>query len=218
MSIELKEIKKSFLQAGHVIHVLRGLNAVIATGESVAIVGQSGSGKSTLLTLLAGLDRADSGQLLVEGQDLGLLDENAMTKFRARHIGIVFQQFHLMSHLTALENVSLPLEILGESNVEGKAKEMLEMMGLGHRLDHLPSKLSGGECQRVAIARALVVKPKVLLADEPSGNLDVETGSKVMDVFFDVVKKTNTTTILVTHSESLAKKCDRTLVLRNGLL
>ena len=218
MSIELKHVKKSFLQAGHVIEVLKGLNAVIATGESVAIVGQSGSGKSTLLTLLAGLDRADSGQLLVEDQDLGLLDENAMTKFRARHIGIVFQQFHLMSHLTAIENVSLPLEILGDSNVEVKAKEMLEMMGLGHRLDHQPSKLSGGECQRVAIARALVVKPKVLLADEPSGNLDVETGAKVMDVFFDVVKKTNTTTILVTHSESLAKKCDRTLVLRNGLL
>ncbi|MCE3009547.1 MAG: ABC transporter ATP-binding protein [Proteobacteria bacterium] len=216
MSLKLNEIKKSYQQADLGIEVLKGLKAEVKDGEVVAIVGQSGSGKSTLLSLLAGLDRPDSGSIEVFGSEMTRLTEEEMTDFRARNIGIVFQQFHLMNHLTALENVMLPLEILGENEIEKKATEMLQLMGLGHRLTHFPGQLSGGECQRVAIARALVVNPKILLADEPSGNLDTETGEKVMDVFFDAVKKRNMTTILVTHSEQLAKRCDRQLTLKLG--
>ncbi|MFN7455369.1 MAG: ABC transporter ATP-binding protein [Pseudobdellovibrionaceae bacterium] len=216
MSLKLNEIKKSYQQADLGIEVLKGLKAEVKEGEVVAIVGQSGSGKSTLLSLLAGLDRPDSGSIEVFGSEMTRLTEEEMTDFRARNIGIVFQQFHLMNHLTALENVMLPLEILGENEIEKKATEMLQLMGLGHRLTHFPGQLSGGECQRVAIARALVVNPKILLADEPSGNLDTETGEKVMDVFFDAVKKRKMTTILVTHSEQLAKRCDRQLTLRLG--
>ncbi|MFN7262334.1 MAG: ABC transporter ATP-binding protein [Pseudobdellovibrionaceae bacterium] len=216
MSLKLNEIKKSYQQADLGIEVLKGLKAEVKEGEVVAIVGQSGSGKSTLLSLLAGLDRPDSGSIEVFGSEMTRLTEEEMTDFRARNIGIVFQQFHLMNHLTALENVMLPWEILGENEIEKKATEMLQLMGLGHRLTHFPGQLSGGECQRVAIARALVVNPKILLADEPSGNLDTETGEKVMDVFFDAVKKRKMTTILVTHSEQLAKRCDRQLTLRLG--
>jgi putative ABC transport system ATP-binding protein len=171
-----------------------------------------------LLSLLAGLDRPTSGSIVVGGKDLTDLSEQEMTSFRGEKIGIVFQQFHLLPHLTALENVMVPLEILKESHRETRAKEILEKMNLSHRLNHFPSQLSGGECQRVAIARALVVRPKILLADEPSGNLDSETGAKVMDAFFNVIREHKVTTILVTHSEALAQRCDRQLQLRNGVL
>jgi putative ABC transport system ATP-binding protein len=192
--------------------------AEIKSGEIVAVVGQSGSGKSTLLSLLAGLDRPEEGHIIIRGQDIVSLSEQQMTSFRAKNIGIVFQHFHLMPHLTALENVMLPLEILGEEQIEARAREILGLMGLGHREEHFPSQLSGGESQRVAIARALVVQPQFLLADEPSGSLDSETGEKVMDVFFDVVRQKKMTTVLVTHSEPLARRCDRILTLKNGLL
>jgi len=218
MSLTLDQVKKSFRQGDVQIEVLKGVNAEIKDGEVVAIVGQSGSGKSTLLSLLAGLDKPTSGKISVRGKEVSGFDENQMTEFRAQNIGIVFQQFHLMSHLTALENVILPLEILGSADVEAKAKKVLNQMGLGHHMDHFPNQLSGGECQRVAIARALVVEPQILLADEPSGNLDIETGEKVMDVFFKVVKESKITTILVTHSNELANRCDRKLVLTHGVL
>lgn len=218
MSLCLQNIHKSYSQGTSEIQVLKGLTVEVQSGEIVAVVGQSGSGKSTLLSLLAGLDRPQVGQIVIRGQDIVGLDEQQMTSFRAKNIGIVFQHFHLMPHLTALENVMLPLEILKEDRIEERAREILGLMGLGHREEHFPSQLSGGESQRVAIARALVVQPQFLLADEPSGSLDSETGEKVMDVFFDVVRQKKMTTMLVTHSESLARRCDRILTLKNGLL
>lgn len=218
MSLILKSVKKGFKQGETEITVLNGLETTIEPGQVVSIVGQSGSGKSTLLSLLAGLERADSGEILVDGVNLVPLSEHEMTTFRAQNIAIVFQQYHLIAHLTALENVMLGLEILKMENVRERAEAALRELGLGHRLNHFPSQLSGGECQRVAIARALVVQPKILLADEPSGNLDTHTGDKVMDVFFEVVRKHKITTILVTHSENLAGRCERTLRLQEGQL
>ncbi len=218
MSLVLNDVRKSFHQGDAEIQVLNGLNVSIEPGQVVSIVGQSGSGKSTLLSILAGLERADRGDILVDKANLVPMSEHDLTLFRAQNISIVFQQYHLIAHLTALENVMLALEILKMENPRERAEEALRELGLGHRLEHFPSQLSGGECQRVAIARALVVKPKILLADEPSGNLDIHTGDKVMDVFFDVVRKHKITTILVTHSESLAKKCERTLRLEEGQL
>jgi putative ABC transport system ATP-binding protein len=218
MSLLLQNIHKNYSQGTSEIQVLKGLMAEIKSGEIVAVVGQSGSGKSTLLSLLAGLDRPQQGHIIIRGQDIVGLSEQQMTSFRAKNIGIVFQHFHLMPHLTALENVMLPLEILGEEQIEARAREILGLMGLGHREEHFPSQLSGGESQRVAIARALVVQPQFLLADEPSGSLDSETGEKVMDVFFDVVRQKKMTTVLVTHSDPLARRCDRILTLKNGLL
>ena len=218
MSLTLANVRKSFHQGETEIAVLNGLNVSIEPGQIVSIVGQSGSGKSTLLSILAGLERADVGDILVDKINLTPLSEQELTLFRAQNIAIVFQQYHLISHLTALENVMLALEILKIENAKERAEEALKELGLGHRLDHFPSQLSGGECQRVAIARALVVKPRILLADEPSGNLDTHTGEKVMDVFFDVVRKQNITTILVTHSETLAQRCERRLRLDEGVL
>ncbi|KYG60553.1 ABC transporter ATP-binding protein [Bdellovibrio bacteriovorus] len=218
MSLVLNDVRKSFRQGETEIQVLKGLDVSIEPGQVVSIVGQSGSGKSTLLSILAGLERADGGEILVDKVNLTPLSEQEITLFRAQNIAIVFQQYHLIAHLTALENVMLALEILKMDKPRERAKEALEELGLGHRLNHFPSQLSGGECQRVAIARALVVKPKILLADEPSGNLDTHTGDKVMDVFFDIIRKHKITTILVTHSEALAKKCERTLRLEEGRL
>jgi putative ABC transport system ATP-binding protein len=218
MSLVLRDLKKGFLQGDAQIQVLKGLNVQVEPGQVVSIVGQSGSGKSTLLSILAGLERADSGAILVDNVDLTPMTEQELTLFRAQNIAIVFQQYHLMSHLTAVENVMLGLEILKMDKPRERAEEALKELGLGHRLHHFPSQLSGGESQRVAIARALVVKPKILLADEPSGNLDIHTGDKVMDVFFDIVKKHNITTLLVTHSEQLAKRCQRILRLDEGQL
>ena len=218
MSLTLANVRKSFHQGETEIAVLKGLNVQIEPGQIVSIVGQSGSGKSTLLSILAGLERADTGDISVDKINLTPLTEQELTLFRAQNIAIVFQQYHLISHLTALENVMLALEILKMANAKERAEEVLKELGLGHRLNHFPSQLSGGECQRVAIARALVVKPKILLADEPSGNLDTHTGDKVMDVFFDVVRKQKITTILVTHSEALAQRCGRRLRLEEGIL
>lgn len=216
MSLKITELRKSYSQGEQRIEVLKGLSADIEEGQVISVVGQSGSGKSTFLSLMAGLEHADSGSIVVQGRDLCGMDERELTDFRARHIGIVFQQYHLVAHLTALENVCLPMEILRRSDAEAKARKLLEELGLGHRLNHFPGMLSGGECQRVAIARALVVEPQLLLADEPSGNLDVETGDKVMDLFFETVARHRTTTLLVTHSEALARRGRRILHLRQG--
>lgn len=218
MSLILKDVRKGFHQGDAEIQVLRGLNVTIEPGQVVSIVGQSGSGKSTLLSLLAGLERADQGEILVDNVNLTPLTEQQITSFRAQNIAIVFQQYHLIAHLTAVENVMLALEILKMDRPRERAEKALNELGLGHRLNHFPSQLSGGECQRVAIARALVVEPKILLADEPSGNLDIHTGDKVMDIFFEIVRKHKITTILVTHSDVLAKKCERILRLEEGRL
>lgn len=218
MSLTLQDLQKSFRQGDADIQVLKGAETCIEEGQIVAIVGQSGSGKSTLLSLLAGLERADRGAIKVDGTDIAVMTEAQITDFRARNISIVFQQYHLVAHLTALENVMLPLEILGRADAEEKARRMLTELGLSHRLNHFANQMSGGECQRVAIARALVVEPKILLADEPSGNLDTHTGEKVMDVFFELARKFKMTTILVTHSEALARRCQRILHLEEGRL
>ena len=216
--LEMKTVVKDHPHPAGDIHVLRGATASIEKGESVAILGQSGSGKSTLLSLLAGLDKPTSGSLNCAGHALETLSEEQLTDYRAKHLGIVFQQFHLMAHLTALENVLLPLKIAGRTNIFESARSALDSVGLSQRQDHLPSELSGGESQRVAIARAMVASPDVILADEPSGNLDTKTGSTVMGILFDLVKKNNSTLVLVTHNEDLAQLCDRRLRLEEGLL
>lgn len=218
MSISVESLNKSFFQGVEKIQVIQNLNLKINEPEVVAVIGQSGSGKSTFLSLLSGLDRADSGKVLIAGKDISVMSEESLTQFRAQHVSLVFQQYHLVQHLTALENVLLPLEIQGK-NIDLKAAEtLLEQVGLQNRKNHFPSQLSGGESQRVAIARALIVKPSVLLADEPSGNLDVATGSSVMDLFLDVVRKNKITTIVVTHNPELAKRCDRVFELIQGQL
>ena len=214
----IKEVSKIYRQGETKIEVLRSTNLQILEGETVAILGQSGSGKSTLLSLLAGLDRPDSGEVFLAGQNIVSMNESELATFRAKNLSIVFQQFHLMPHLNAIENVSLPLEIAKAVNAEEKAREALMQVGLSHRYEHLPHQLSGGEKQRVAIARALVMRPKLLLADEPSGNLDARTGDEVMQLLFEEVKKAKMALILVTHNESLAEYCDRKLKLIDGKL
>jgi putative ABC transport system ATP-binding protein len=216
MSLVLKNLKKSFFQGETKIEVLKELQAELRDGEVVAILGKSGSGKSTLLSVLAGLMKVDEGLIQLNGQNLTGFTEEQWSDFRGKNISIVFQQYHLVSHLTALENVCLPLEIQNISDSSKKAEAILKELGLGHRMNHYPKELSGGESQRVAIARALVMEPKLLLADEPSGNLDVVTGEVVMSLFFSIIRKYHTTTLLVTHSEELAKRCDRILKLQEG--
>lgn len=225
MSIQVTKVHKGYRTHGSSIEILKGVDFEIKSGERVAIIGPSGSGKSTLLALLGGIDQADQGRIDMFGTNLTELSEAKLTEFRSQKIGIVFQQFHLMGHLTALENVMLPLEIRAKSDqtldfatIEQKAKEALSVLGLADRVEHFPSQLSGGECQRVAIARAIVSRPELILADEPTGNLDTTTGERVMDVFFEVVRNHKLTTILVTHSEQLAKRCDRILRMENGRL
>jgi putative ABC transport system ATP-binding protein len=184
----------------------------------VAIVGASGSGKSTLLAILAGLDTPSSGQVRLAGQDLFALNEDQRAALRAAHVGFVFQSFQLMPNLTALENVMLPLELAGRSDARALATAMLQRVGLGERLKHLPKVLSGGEQQRVALARAFVVKPALLLADEPTGSLDHATGEAIMDLMFKLNREQGTTLVLVTHDRSLASRCERCLSIQAGAL
>jgi putative ABC transport system ATP-binding protein len=211
-------LHKSYPQPSGALVVLAGLELEVSRGETVAILGASGSGKSTLLALLAGLDHPTRGRVEVAGVDLATLGEAELAGFRARHLGIVFQQYHLLSGLTALENASLPLELLAAPDAAERALSALERVGLADRLDHFPHELSGGECQRVAIARALVAEPELILADEPSGSLDAHTGERVMALLFELVEKQATTLVLVTHSEPLAARCDRRLRLQDGAL
>ncbi len=216
--MRVSNLRKSYGQGEARFEVLKGINLGIAKGETVALIGKSGSGKSTLLSLLAGLDRPDSGEIFVQDKPITSMSEGELTSFRAHHMGIVFQQFHLVSTLTALENVLLPLELLKRENALKEAQELLDSVGLSHRSHHLPSEMSGGECQRVAIARALAIKPSILFADEPSGNLDEETGDKVMELLFKMVATTGTTLVLVTHDQDLARKCSRIIHLEHGSL
>ena len=215
--IIIKNLNKSFPQADlGKIDVLKNINLEIQEGETVAVIGQSGSGKSTFLSLLAGLDRQTSGSLRLRDKEISEMSEVKLTQFRAENIGIIFQQFYLMPHLTALENVSLPLEMFGYEDYLNRAKEALNQVGLSGREQHFPHQLSGGESQRVAIARAVVARPSILLADEPTGNLDNETGVHVANLLFDLVKTTGMTMLLVTHNTEMARRCSRQLTLQFG--
>lgn len=214
--LNIINLKKSYGLGESKIEVLKGIHLNIEEGETLALTGKSGSGKSTLLSLLAGLDTIDGGDIIIDGINISKMSEKDLSHFRAKNLGIIFQQFHLVSTLTALENILLPLELLNSSNAMEKAKNLLESVGLSHRSDHLPFELSGGECQRVAIARALAIGPSLILADEPSGNLDEETGARVMDLLFKMVHETKTTLILVTHDHDLAKRCSRIVHLEHG--
>jgi len=216
--LRLSKVSKSFHQGTLKICVLKKLELTLEAGESLSILGQSGSGKSTLLSLLAGLDHPDLGTIEVNGEDLAKLNQDKLSKFRSKNLGIVFQQYHLMSNLTALENVGLPLELQGMSQFEELARKVLKQVGLSNRIAHFPSELSGGECQRVALARAMVTEPSLILADEPSGNLDQQTGREIMDLLFDLCRDRGQSLILVTHNQELAKQSDRTLVLTEGRL
>lgn len=198
--------------------ILSDINFSVKSGESVAIVGTSGSGKSTLLSLLAGLDVASQGEVHLDGDALSTLDEEARAQLRAEKIGFVFQSFMLVQSLTALENVMLPAELAGDHDAKAQAIELLDKVGLSHRLEHYPSQLSGGEQQRVAIARAFIGAPKILFADEPSANLDSKNGYLIETLLFDLNKQNGTTLILVTHDEKLAKKCQRIIHIEGGQL
>jgi putative ABC transport system ATP-binding protein len=217
-TLHVSGLRKSFRQGESEITVIHDLALTVGKGETLAILGKSGSGKSTLLSLLSGLDSPDSGEVRLEGVDIARLPEESLLKIRNERIGIVFQQFHLFPELTALENAAIPLELRGDPEAEKKARAALESVGLGHRLGHTPDRLSGGEKQRVAIARAFVTEPALLLADEPSGNLDAKTGEEVMDLLFRRVRERGMTLILVTHDEALATRCGRRVVLDRGTI
>ncbi|PLY09037.1 MAG: ABC transporter ATP-binding protein [Arcobacter sp.] len=216
--LKLKSLKKSYQQGLENIEIFEHLDFHVDIGQRVAIMGKSGSGKSTLLSLISGIIKPDSGDIVLNSVSYKDLQESELNDFRATNIGFIFQNFHLVSYLNALENVMLPAKVCGISKPKEKAIELLESVGLSHRLDHLPSQLSGGEKQRVAIARALIHNPKIILADEPSGNLDDETGNAVMDILFELIKKNNTTLILVTHSKDVAARCEKTYELIHGKL
>ena len=198
------------------VHVLNGIDLSVGQGEAVGLVGASGSGKSTLLMVMAGLEQAERGQILVDGADFTKMDEDALARFRGHHIGIVFQSFHLIPTMTALENVAVPLELAGSADPFTRARDELIAVGLSHRLDHFPAELSGGEQQRVALARAMAPNPTLLFADEPTGNLDEANGNAVIDLLFHMKRERGTTLVLVTHDAALAARCDRTIRLRSG--
>jgi putative ABC transport system ATP-binding protein len=198
------------------VHILKDITLQIGRGEAVGLIGPSGSGKSTLLMVMAGLERADAGRVVVAGNDIGKLDEDALARFRGRHVGIVFQSFHLIPTMTALENVAIPLDLAGAPDAFARAARELLAVGLSDRTNHYPAQLSGGEQQRVALARALAPDPDILVADEPTGNLDDETGRQIVDLLFAGHSKRGSTLVLVTHDPSLAARCDRVVRLRSG--
>jgi putative ABC transport system ATP-binding protein len=216
--IKTENLLKRVEVAGGQLEILKGIDLEIKASESVAIVGASGSGKSTLLGLMAGLDEATAGKVWIDGVELQQLDEDERALLRAEKVGFVFQSFQLLPSLTALENVMLPLELAGHSDAEARAAGFLERVELQERLDHYPSQLSGGEQQRVAIARAFAAEPVILFADEPTGNLDTETGAHIIDLLFEINREQGTTLVLVTHESRLADRCDRRLRLHAGAM
>ena len=218
MLIQTLQLEKKVTTQEGILHILQPIDLAIEAGETVAIVGASGSGKSTLLALLAGLDIASSGQVLIDQVNLSALDEEQRAQLRAEKIGFIFQSFLLIPSLTALENVMLPAELAGQKNAEQQARELLVKVGLGERLTHYPNQLSGGEQQRVAIARAFIGTPKILFADEPTGNLDAATGRKIEDLLFAMNKQSGTTLVMVTHDSKLAQRCQRILTMEAGRL
>ena len=215
--VELRGVAKRF-DGKRQVTALDGIDLAVARGEMVSIVGPSGSGKSTLLNLVGGLDRPSAGAVLIDGQDLSGLSDDGLTRVRRDKIGIIFQFFNLLPTLTCLENVALPLHLRGWSRrkTAGRARELLDLVGLGHRLEHRPDELSGGERQRVAIARALSVYPPVLLADEPTGNLDTATGVDILGLMRDLHERLGATILVVTHDRTVAESCARTITLRDG--
>ena len=215
-ALRLDDVHLTLASAAGQVNILRGLDLAIAAGETVGVIGPSGSGKTSMLMVIAGLERPTAGRVHAAGVDLTALDEDGLALFRRDHIGIVFQNFHLVPTMTALENVAIPLEFAGRSDAFEAARASLERVGLGHRVTHYPSQLSGGEQQRVALARAFVAEPAILLADEPTGNLDRATGETVMDALFDLQRRCNTTLMLVTHEPELARRCTRVIHLADG--
>jgi putative ABC transport system ATP-binding protein len=216
VTIEARALTRRFRSGPREITVLDHVSLAIHKGEFVAVMGKSGSGKSTLLALLAGLDRPSEGSVLIDGEAIDAMDEHRLALLRRKKIGFVFQSFHLLGNFTALENVMLPLELLGEKNPRERAQDLLQRVGLGDRGHHYPTQLSGGEQQRVALARAFSPDPPVLLADEPTGNLDGETGKTVLDLMLNLRRDHGTTLVLVTHDPALADIADRTIRLRDG--
>jgi len=214
--IALSQVNLSLGGGAARVHILKDITLNIGRGEAIGLVGPSGSGKSTLLMVMAGLERPDQGRVMVVGQDIGALDEDALARFRGRQIGIVFQSFHLIPNMTALENVAVPLELAGASDAFARAMSELEAVDLGARMTHYPAQLSGGEQQRVALARALAPGPAILVADEPTGNLDEITGREIIDLMFARFAAQAMTLVLVTHDAPLARRCDRVVRLRSG--
>lgn len=215
-ALVLTNVHLKLASAAGEVNILRGIDLTVAAGEAVGLVGPSGSGKTSLLMLIAGLERATAGTIRVAGTEVTALGEDALAAFRGRHVGIVFQNFHLVPTMTALENVALPLEFSGSGDAFARARTQLEAVGLGHRLSHYPGQLSGGEQQRVALARAFVTEPSLLLADEPTGNLDGVTGQSVIELLFDLQRRCGTTLILVTHEDALAARCERIVRMADG--
>ena len=215
-AIELRDIQLSLGRGAARVHILKGISLNIGRGEAIGLVGPSGSGKSTLLMTLAGLERPDSGSIFVAGERIDQLGEDALARFRGARIGIVFQSFHLIPTMTALENVSIPLELAGRSDAAARAAKELRAVGLGERVSHYPAQLSGGEQQRVALARALAPDPAILVADEPTGNLDEESGRSIIELMFALRRERGATLVLVTHDAALAARCDRTIRMRSG--
>ena len=215
-TISMQNVNLSLGTGAARVHILKDISLRIAPGEAVGLIGPSGSGKSTLLMVMAGLERPDSGEVVVGGTPFNGLDEDALARFRGRQVGIVFQSFHLIPTMTGLENVAVPLELAGHRDAAVRAAQELASVGLGDRLHHYPSQLSGGEQQRVALARALAPDPAILVADEPTGNLDETTGKQIVDLIFGKHAERGMTLVLVTHDASLAHRCDRVIRLRSG--
>jgi putative ABC transport system ATP-binding protein len=214
--ITLSQIDLSLGSGAAKVHILKDVSLHVKSGEAVGLIGPSGSGKSTLLMVMAGLEQPDSGQVVVQGTSFNALDEDSLARFRGRHIGIVFQSFHLIPTMTALENVAVPLELAGVADATERATRELQAVGLGERLHHYSAQLSGGEQQRVALARALAPNPSILVADEPTGNLDETTGNQIVDLLFAMHIERGMTLVLVTHDTALAQRCDRVVKLRSG--
>ena len=215
-AIELSGLNLSLGRDAARVHILKDIDLNIGRGEAIGLVGPSGSGKSTLLMVMAGLERADTGTVTVAGENLRELNEDELARFRGRNIGIVFQSFHLIPTMTALENVAVPLELAGIDDAQDRARAELDLVGLSHRLHHYPAQMSGGEQQRVAVARALAPNPSILVADEPTGNLDEDTGKQIVELLFAGYEQRGATLVLVTHDPALAQKCGRVVRLRSG--
>ena len=216
LSIDLRDVHLTLESGAGPVNILRGIDLAVQPGETVSVVGPSGSGKSTMMMIVGGLERPSSGQVRVAGRDLGAMGEDALALFRRDHVGIVFQNFHLVPTMTALENVAIPMEFAGRRDAFDRARSGLEAVGLGHRLTHYPGQLSGGEQQRTALARAFAAAPDLILADEPTGNLDQHTGAQIIDLMFELSRARGATLVLITHDPVLAARCDRQIKLQDG--